>query len=238
MKILSHRGNLQGKAPAAENTVAQMQLALDLGFGLETDIRWDHARGFYISHDAAPFTAAGDALRHAELWRRHPRQLVALNIKELGYEARLIEFLDRTETAARVFLFDMELLESSPGATAALYARLGPHVRRAARVSDRNEPVAAAVANRGADIGWLDEFDGSWATADDVARLHDAGKAVYAVSPELHGRPLAAAKARWDDFIGWGLAGVCTDYPVALEEYLKGTRRPAAAQEVTCSASN
>lgn len=239
MNILSHRGNLFGKEPSVENTLAQMQRALGLGFGLETDIRWDSDRGFYISHDPMPFTAAGDAVRHAELWRRHPDQLVALNIKELGYEQRLVDFLDQTDTASRVFLFDMELLEAKPGATAGLYARLGPHVRRAARVSDRNEPVAAAVANRGVDIVWLDEFDGNWARADDVARLHDAGKSVYAVSPELHGRSLADAQARWDDFIRWGIAGVCTDYPVACREHLAGARpRAVMGKEVACNASN
>ena len=239
MNILSHRGNLAGREPARENSLDQVKQALELGFGLETDIRWERTGGFYISHDVAPFAASGEAARHAAVWRQHPRQTIALNIKELGYEQRLIDFLDQTETATQVFLFDMELLERVPGVTAGLYARLGPHVRRAARVSDRNEPVAAAVADRGAGLVWLDEFDRSWAGRDDVARLHDAGKVIYAVSPELHGSGLAQAQARWDDFLGWGIAGVCTDYPLALAEHLNGSRRPAGVTtEVSCNASN
>jgi glycerophosphoryl diester phosphodiesterase len=238
MNILAHRGNLTGPDPARENTLERISLALAAGFGVETDIR-RAAQGFYISHDVAPFSASADASRHAALWRRYPRQAIALNVKELGAEKPLIEFLSQTETAFQVFLFDLELLEAEPGVTAALYSRLAPHVRLAARVSDRDEPVDGALANRAAGIVWLDEFDRRWAGADDVARLHDAGKSIYAVSPELHGFSFSRAQSRWDDFMRWGIAGVCTDFPVALRQHMTGSARSVgAATEVSCSASS
>ena len=47
--ILSHRGNLVGPNPAAENRLPAVQAALDCGWGVETDIRCDADGRFYIS---------------------------------------------------------------------------------------------------------------------------------------------------------------------------------------------
>jgi glycerophosphoryl diester phosphodiesterase len=49
--ILAHRANTAGPQPALENSFAVMQHALELGFGLETDLRRDSQNRFYIAHD-------------------------------------------------------------------------------------------------------------------------------------------------------------------------------------------
>jgi hypothetical protein len=141
---------------------------------------------------------------------------VALNIKELGYEAALITYLREQQVLSQMFLFDMELLEPEPGAAAALLRACDSEVRLAARVSDRREPLERALGIECASVIWLDEFDRQWATARDVRRLRNQGRTIYAVSPDLHGYPLDLARRRWEDFIAWGVHGICTDYPVAL----------------------
>jgi hypothetical protein len=220
MEIIAHRANLDGKESNRENTLEQVRRALELGFGLETDIRWAPAHGFSISHDSATFCAVNDAARHVAVWREWPHRTIALNIKELGCEQRPVEFLGQVGVAGQVFLFDMELLESVPGETARKYSRLGPRLRIAARASDRNESVAQALAIREASVVWLDEFDGFWATAAAVEQLYEAGKTVYAVSPELHGFSIRQARTRWDAFAHWGVDGICTDYANALRRQL------------------
>jgi hypothetical protein len=117
-----------------------------------------------------------------------------------------------------MFLFDMELIEPLPGATARLYRTLDPTVRIAARVSDRREPIERALGIDSASVIWLDEFERCWASARDVRRLKNQGKTVYAVSPDLHGFSLDVTRRRWEEFIRWGVDGICTDYPAALAQ--------------------
>jgi len=216
VKIFAHRGNIDGPDLANENRLAQVGGALARGYGLETDVRYAAGRGFYISHD--PAAPSGESLlaAHCALWRRHPEATIALNVKELGQERALLEALNALRVVPQLFLFDMELIEPTAGVTARLYRRFDAAVTIAARVSDRGEPLERALAIEVASAIWLDEFDGPWATADTVGRLKAAGKAVYAVSPELHGRPLEAAEARWRDFAAWGVDGICTDWPALL----------------------
>lgn len=221
MIVLAHRGNLRGPAPERENSLALIEEALSLGFGLETDVRYSAGHGFYISHDVAEAGGGAAPLgAHCELWRRHLEALVALNIKELGQEVELLEALRGMRVMGQVFLFDMELIEARAGETARQYRRLDPSVVLAARVSDRGEPLERALGIEVADVVWLDEFDRPWATSDTVHRLKDAGKTIYAVSPELHGRPVEEARARWRDFARWGVDGICTDWPELLQSDL------------------
>jgi len=222
VKILAHRGNIDGPDRANENRLALVGEALARGYGLETDVRYAAERGFYVSHDPAHPSGESLLAAHCALWRRHPEATIALNVKELGQERALLEALNALRVVPQLFLFDMELIEGRPGETARLYRRFDAAVTIGARVSDRAEPLERALAIEVASVIWLDEFDGPWATADTVGRLKAAGKAVYAVSPELHGRPLAAAAARWRDFAAWGVDGICTDWPARLAAQLAG----------------
>ena len=140
-------------------------------------------------------------------------------------EAQLIECLRSLDVARQVFLFDMELVEPVPGEMAARFRSLDHAITIAARVSDRNEPPSRAIGNRAADTIWLDEFKGPWATRDTVAELIQAGRKVYAVSPELHGMKLEQAITRWHDFALWGVTGICTDLPLLLARELESIDR-------------
>lgn len=49
MKYISHRGNINGKFPEKENTVEYIIKALELGYDVEIDIRYND--GWYLGHD-------------------------------------------------------------------------------------------------------------------------------------------------------------------------------------------
>lgn len=215
-RILAHRGNINGPSLLQENQLATIRRALAHGWGLEIDIRRTPDGRFYIAHDAVadPEGLAAEAY-FAEL-RRHPHAVVALNIKEEGYERDLVVLLEQEHVLRQVFLFDMELIEAEAGGMAHRFRDANPTIRLAARVSDRGESIDRALAIPEASVIWLDEFDRQWAGRADVDRLKAAGKAVYAVSPDLHGFPFERTRSRWLDFLHWGVDGVCTDYAADL----------------------
>jgi glycerophosphoryl diester phosphodiesterase len=221
LHILSHRANLDGPDRARENCAAAVAEALACGFGLETDIRLDAAHGFYINHDPHAVDAAHAFENHAALWRTHPEAVIALNIKELGAEAELLQVLYKEAVVNQVFLFDMELLEPVAGVTARRFRTLDTQIVLAARVSDRAEPISQALSIEVAHCIWLDEFDGPWADYASVQALKAAGRKVYAVSPDLHGYTLEQSVRRWHDFLRWGVDGICTDWPLRLREALR-----------------
>ena len=76
---------------------------------------------------------------------------------------------------------------------------------------------------------WLDEFDRQWSTKADVRRLKQSGRAVFAVSPDLHRFAFKRARARWAEFIDWGVDAICTDYPAELERAIVGAGEGAVA---------
>ncbi len=230
--VIAHRANLNGAEPQFENTLERTRECIARGWSVETDIRRDAAGRFYVSHDRAEWSDANDAAAFCALWR-HARIPIALNVKELAYEAELIAFLRAQDVLSHVFLFDMELLESTAGETARRFRSLDANVRLGARVSDRNEPIAQALAIHCTEIVWLDEFDSAWAVASDVRLLHAHGRLVYAVSPELHGASSSVMRRRWTQLIAWGVDGICTDAPTQLNRVLTtaraDTQTPVAA---------
>ncbi len=221
MILLAHRGNLAGVSGPEENSLELVGQALRAGFGIETDIRRAVTGELYISHDFTTELAGRWGAEHAALWQQFPRQPVALNLKEIGYERVLLKFLEQQDLLEQAFLFDFELLEDVPGTTARYFRALHPQVRLAARASDRySETIDQALSIECAEIVWLDEFDSLWATPADIRRLKEAGRVVFAISPEIHGFPLALAERRWQEFADWGVDGLCTDWPVRAAEWL------------------
>jgi glycerophosphoryl diester phosphodiesterase len=224
MIVLAHRGLHNGPNSDRENTSAAVTYCFERGWGVEVDIRRSRQGRFYFSHDSLPLIPPEhDALECCRAIRQLPLGVMALNVKELGYEAELLQFLDAEKVLDRVFLFDMELIEPHPGHTASRLRHMCPAVSIAARVSDRNEPLERALGISEAAVIWLDEFDSLWVTRADVARLKSGGKTVYAVSPELHGFDSDSVERRWRSFAAWGVDGICTDYPARLSAELRGS---------------
>lgn len=219
--ILAHRANLSGPHSLVENALESCATALQNGFGLETDLRRDDQGRFYVSHDPQPFTRETALEGYSELFRLFPATELAINVKELGYEAALIELMRAGRLGARSFYFDFELLEPAlPGAAQRMLRGLpgGESVRMASRLSDRGENLSQCLSIP-AQIVWADEFDSLWLTAEDVRRVHEAGRLFYVISPELHGFDGATMKKRWKDFKSWQVDGVCTDYALEARDF-------------------
>ena len=228
MVIIAHRAYRNGPDPLRENRLTAVIECLRLGWGVEIDIRRAVDGRFYISHDPVVDVddiEARDASPFFDAIRRHASAPVALNVKELGYEPDLVRYLRTEEVLGRLFLFDMELLERDRGATARRFRAIDPAVRLAARVSDRNEPIEAALGLEIADVVWVDEFDSLWVSEHDVRTLKTRGRAVFAISPEIHGFSHEAMTRRWREFAAWGVDGICTDFPEWLQAEM--TRQPA-----------
>lgn len=221
MIILAHRGYRHGSDPTRENKLQAIGESLDLGWGVETDIRRSQGGGFYISHDVAPLSPENDATPFLEAIRTRARAPVALNVKELGYEAELIELLKRNQVLDRVFLFDMELIEGIAGSTARAFHRCDSSVNLAARISDRSESVEQALAISESNTIWADEFDRLWLTKKIIDRLKAARKKVFAISPEIHGFSNQAVQGRWRSFGTWAVDGICTDYPEQAARFFR-----------------
>jgi hypothetical protein len=111
-------------------------------------------------------------------------------------------------------------------------------VRLAARASDRGETIERALGVEVASVVWLEELDGPWITAADVRRLRVAGRQTYVVSSDVYDeaggadrsdRVLDRARARWAELIAYGVNGICTNYPAALEQSLADVPQAASA---------
>lgn len=219
--ILAHRANLQGPNPASENSIQTVRKALELGFGIETDLRRAGDGRFYISHDPGPITAANDFEAFAELFRAFPDRTLAMNVKELGYEAELIALHRSGALGRSSFYFDFELLEPrNPGRSQRVIQDLpgGAEVKMASRLSDRAEPRSQALTIP-ASIVWADEFDQLWLGREDVDAVHKTGREFFAISPELHGFSEKERLERWRQFKDWGIDGLCTDYALSAAEF-------------------
>jgi glycerophosphoryl diester phosphodiesterase len=219
--ILAHRGNLRGAAPSAENTLAAAGEALGMGFGLETDLRLDGGRRFYIAHDRQAWSPANDLDNFAKLFRQHSGCCIAINVKELGNATDLISLQLSGQFGSDSFYFDFELLEPDQrGYSQRMIRKLprGDQVRLASRLSDRDEPLEKCLSIP-ANIVWADEFDSLWLTQKERAAVQDSGRLFYVISPELHGFNRDAMVKRWSDFKDWEIDGLCTDYPIAARQF-------------------
>lgn len=83
MIYIAHRGNLYGSDPKTENTVDQVQRALNLGFEVEVDV-WYKCGLWYLGHDE-PKEAVSDCwLLKKGLWL-HCKNLEALDAMLMTY---------------------------------------------------------------------------------------------------------------------------------------------------------
>ena len=67
MKLISHRGNINGKQPESENMPDYINSALKLGYDVEIDVWW-HDNGFYLGHDDPVYKISVDYLQNNKVW--------------------------------------------------------------------------------------------------------------------------------------------------------------------------
>lgn len=163
MNIIVHR----------RNTLDEL-LATPVGYGVEVDIRSIGER-LVIHHE--PFVEGEDLVR----WLAHYRHgTLILNVKEEGLEQRLLALM--AERGIEDFFF---LDQSFPFLVKT--ARQGER-RCAVRVSEY-EHIGTALSLAGKiDWVWVDCFTRFPLSAEDAARLREAGLKLCLVSPELQQR--------------------------------------------------
>lgn len=211
MNILAHRGLWE--KPFDKNSLDALGLALELGVGVETDVR-DHNGILVISHDpccGAGYTRLEDLfIRYNEIGSSN---CLAINIKSDGLAAMLNRLLARYEIS-NYFVFDMSVPD------------LMDHVKNGnkvlARLSDY-EPVSR-LAEMVAGF-WVDEYVSFRPSAEFLSRQIENQKIFAFVSKELHGSDHAP---RWD--YCWRLSStypkydkffVCTDLVREAKSYFK-----------------
>ena len=61
MKLIAHRGNTDGPNPLEENKLEYIESAIDKGFDVEIDVRYDSSESkFYLGHDYPQYTIDWD----------------------------------------------------------------------------------------------------------------------------------------------------------------------------------
>ncbi|BAZ17111.1 hypothetical protein NIES4071_89890 [Calothrix sp. NIES-4071] len=215
--ILSHRANINGSNHLTENTVKTCKESLHLGFGLELDVRGYNEK-LYAKHD--PIKSDEEQLWNEIVMviKDYPELPIAINIKDTGHESSIIQSISEIDKS-NLFLFDLELVVGleNYNSLASLYRNLDPNLEVAIRVSDRSETLERAVSSNST-VVWLDEFDKFWVSKESVYTLNQAGKTIYAVAPDLHGHSAQVSMSRCQEFIDWGVTGICTDYPIMLRK--------------------
>jgi hypothetical protein len=89
MKIISHRGNVDGPVPNRENHPSYIDTAIQLGYGVEIDLRYINNE-FYLGHDTPDHIVTSKWIfnRKDSLWIHCKNLESAYKIKKLDYSIK------------------------------------------------------------------------------------------------------------------------------------------------------
>ena len=77
MKLISHRGNINGRDESRENHPEYIQSALDKGYDVEIDVWLTSYNQFYLGHDKPQYFVKSEFLEKDGLWC-HAKNIDAL----------------------------------------------------------------------------------------------------------------------------------------------------------------
>lgn len=85
MRLISHRGNFEGKEPINENHPYYIQRAIDHGFDVEIDVRYDN--GWWLGHEENQYQVDLEYLSNPRFWIhcKNLKALVYLQNTRLNY---------------------------------------------------------------------------------------------------------------------------------------------------------
>lgn len=208
MQIISHRGCWENTSE--KNTELAFRRSFNLGFGTETDVR-DLNGELVISHDMPIMGTEILSLNgFLEVYSEYEPLPLALNIKADGLQQLISESLKKYDVENYV-LFDMSVPDQIVTARHNL-----KHLTRASEYE-------TALLLDSAEGVWSDEFNESWIGLQFLCDLSQKNKAIYIVSPELHGR---RHLPRWCDYKAIGVhrfssVYLCTDLPEQAKEFFE-----------------
>ncbi len=211
INILAHRG--WWNTTEQKNSIESFKLALENGFGIETDLR-DYDGEIVISHDM-PTSESVSFEFFMDLVKQYEPQTLALNIKSDGLQSLVSEYLsDYTD----YFVFDMSVPDT--------LGYMNKNIRYYTRYSDI-EPIPSLIENAAG--VWIDCFSSSELDLVALDEFIDKGKSVVLVSPELHGFEY---KKYWNDLSQYlnkkpqalDRIGLCTDFPLKAEAFFSNVK--------------
>lgn len=207
MIILSHRGYWH--SGIEKNSQEALFNSLDLGFGLETDLR-DFSGDIVVSHDVVNARCFLFRDFAAEYRKKNCNLPLALNIKADGLQIQLKEIVLKYEIS-NYFLFDMSVPD--------MLVSISNELNCFTRISEYETNPCLYDQSVGV---WMDEFKDHWIDTESVMKIISDGKQVCIVSPELHGR---AYMDEWEHYLNMeieiGVSDImlCTDFPEKASDY-------------------
>jgi glycerophosphoryl diester phosphodiesterase len=206
--ILAHRGCWSQHIK--KNSFEALKMALDAGFGIETDFR-DYNETVVVSHDppgANVLTARAFFELYAELGAN---SRIAINIKADGLQNALISMIDDIGILIEnCFAFDMAVPDALSYVSNGFptYTRVSEYELEAPFMD-----LATGV--------WIDNFTGRFDQVATAQRLLSQGNRVCIVSSELHKRDHSAL---WSEIAAAGINTypefeLCTDFPEAAHQF-------------------
>ncbi len=215
-QILAHRG-LWKELGLASNAPRALELALELGYSLETDVR-DSALKVVLEHD--PVLESRELLTLSDLLiffvaKKSEGQCLALNVKADG----LVELISKVDLdllmeISHVYFFDMSIPETLRFSKAGL-----PFAQRFSEFEPLDFGISYNWPSKPCAY-WIDGFETDWYLGNggfEILKLSESAL-VTIVSPELHGRDNGyVLDWFWKHSHSNPGLRICTDYP---EEYL------------------
>jgi hypothetical protein len=199
--VYAHRGVWE--ATSQQNTLTSFYKSVELGYSIETDIRYQDEQ-IVLSHDPLISSAAVKFFEILDF-----ECSFALNIKNDGLQEFLLENLDWI-TRTNSFVFDGSIPE--------MWKYKNLCIPHSLRLSEYEQELPWEAPTL-----WLDSFHNDWwignSRVEDLFKHHNT----IIVSPEIHGRD---PKPAWDR-IGHLLASkehsisICTDYPEDFMNWVK-----------------
>lgn len=211
LNIIAHRGFWTRNDE--KNTVEAFELALDNGFGIETDLR-DYNGNVVISHDIPDENCISFEM-FMSIVSNYPEQTLSLNIKSDGLQTLSKQYLDGY---TNYFFFDMSI----PDTLGYLRNKLTYYTR----YSDIELHPALLHESSGV---WLDNFSSNTLNIDTLDDFLKLNKKVVLVSPELHGFEYIAY---WKQLLRYlklnpsrvQSIGLCTDKPMDAREFFNNVK--------------
>lgn len=203
MNFLAHRGIWKDRSE--QNSFLGIKKALDLGFGVELDVR-DRKGELIVSHDPSNSAEVLTFQEIVELSTRYDSML-AINVKCDGIREKLETALSGLDQA-RFFLFDMSIPETLGYLKSGLptYMRLSEY------------EAYSELHNRSQGI-WLDAFQNDWWLGKSA--IFQNGIKICVVSPELHGRDVTDAWQYLRNIDTTANLYMCTDHPERARRYFE-----------------
>ncbi len=214
MDILAHRGKWEKEED--KNSLESLLLALNLNFGIETDIR-DFDGKLVISHDvpnkdSMPLNVLFQEYKVIQKEKGFANP-IALNVKSDGIHEELKKLLIDYEIN-NYFVFDMSIPDSLN------YINYGLNIFL--RESEYEKILIDQSSFEGI---WLDQFKETWFDKQILIEKIKSGKKVCIVSSELHARDhkycwevIASTLKELSNTEKRNIM-ICTDFPSEFKEY-------------------